>query len=725
MELQTKTWEGSYRLLYGANLYENGVEFSFASRSATGARVLLYDSVEAEEPQRTITLDPDRDRFGDVWRVFVPKPFADEGTLYHFQVDGPYAPERGLRFNGKARLIDPYARALTGNFQSKVGGACRPPKCVVVADYFDWEGDRPIDRAFGDETIYELHTRGFTVSPTSGVSKPGTYLGLVEKIPYLKSLGITAVELMPIHEFAMNEPTGEPSRRKNYWGYDPIAFFAPHRGYAWDKTPGAQVREFKETVKAFHRAGLEVYLDVVFNHTAEGGEQGEIFTFKGLQNDAYYMLDKGGEFLNYTGCGNTVNGNHPWTRQLIYDCLRYWVCNFHIDGFRFDLASVLSRDRKGALVINPPTIETIAEDPVLAGSKIIAEAWDAAGAYQVGSFGGARWAEWNGRFRDDVRCFLKGDSKIRGSFATRIGGSSDLYKGRGRNPTCSVNFVTAHDGFTLNDLTSYNEKHNFANGEENRDGSNCNFSYNFGWEGETTDPRIEELRERQIRNFFCAEFLSQGVPMIVAGDEVRRTQKGNNNAYCQDSEISWFDWDRAERYAGLRRFVSELIRFRRREASLRRRDFFTGAPREPNGIPDVSWFEPNGRVVEDWNGGSKALVFLISAINPRKEPGFEKEFAHAASRLSGALPFFNATDELAPESKRHILAVFNPTHLPIALRFPSRARVTSREWRLFVDTAARSPNDIYPNCDGPLADLEGETEILERSARVYVALNEA
>ena len=400
----------SYPLPYGAILHDDGVQFVVFSRSATAMRVLLYDAVNDADPAEIIDFDPELNRWGDVWSVFVPGMKA--GQLYHFQADGPIEPDRGQRFAPKARLIDPYAKALAGCFLPATDGIVRPPKCVVIDDDFDWRGGRHLRRRLSETIIYEMHVRGFTNSPSSGAKNPGTYLGIIEKIPYLQSLGVTAIELMPVHEYPINDCFGNRPPRPNYWGYDPIALFAPHRGYTVGTEPGCQVREFKEMVRELHRAGIEVILDVVFNHSAEGNERGPTFSFKGLENRVYYMLENGGRYYkNYTGCGNTLNGNHPVVRELIFNCLRYWVHNFHVDGFRFDLASILSRDRQGNLIPNPPVVETIAEDPLLADTKIIAEAWDAAGAYQVGTFANLRWAEWNGRYRDDLRRFWRGDGR--------------------------------------------------------------------------------------------------------------------------------------------------------------------------------------------------------------------------------------------------------------------------------------------------------------------------
>ena len=541
-------------------------------------------------------------------------PGLGAGQLYHFQADGPFDPEQGQRFNGRARLIDPYAKALAGHFLSSDDGIVRPPKCVVIDDTFDWENDRHLKRPLADTIIYEMHVRGFTRDATSGAGHPGTYLGVIEKIPYLKSLGVTAVELMPVLEFPMESPWGHKLERPNYWGYDPLAFFAPHQGYAAGSEPGCQVYEFKQMVKALHEADIEVILDVVFNHTAEGNELGPTLSFKGLENRVYYMLGNGGSFYrNFTGCGNTINGNHPIVREMLFLCLRNWVQTYHVDGFRFDLASILSRDRSGEIIPNPPVVEMIAEDPLLSDTKVIAEAWDAAGAYQVGSFANLRWAEWNGRYRDEVRQYWRGDMQMVGDLATRLAGSADLYQAGGRHPYHSINFVTSHDGFTLNDLVSYAHKHNEDNGEGNRDGDDNNFSANYGVEGPTRKPSIELVRQRQIKNFLATLLLSQGVPMLLAGDECRRTQRGNNNAYCQDNQISWFDWSLVDQNAELLRFVRGLIALRRANPTLRRRNFLSGIPGRPGELPDVCWFNRLGRDV-DWRGlTDQSLVCVFGA----------------------------------------------------------------------------------------------------------------
>ncbi|MFZ5830292.1 MAG: glycogen debranching protein GlgX [Planctomycetota bacterium] len=683
----------AHPLPYGAILHDGGVQFVVFSRSATAMRVLLYESPNDPDPTEIIDFDPDLNRWGDVWSVFVPNLGA--GTLYHFQADGPHEPHRGYRFDPQARLIDPYAKSLAGEFLPAEGGIIRPPKCVVIDDHFDWQGDRHLRRPLSETVIYEMHVRGFTKARSSGTTHPGTYLGIIEKIPYLQSLGVTAVELMPVHEFSNRDCFGNMPGHPNYWGYDPIAFFSPHRGYAVSKEPGGQVREFKEMVRALHQAGIEVILDVVFNHTAEGNEHGPTLSFKGLENRVYYMLENGGRhYRNYTGCGNTVNGNHPIVRELIFHCLRYWVHNYHVDGFRFDLASILSRDRDGNIVPNPPVVEAISEDPLLSDTKIIAEAWDAAGAYQVGSFAGLRWAEWNGHYRDDVRRFWRGDPHLVGALATRIAGSSDLYQPGGRHPYHSINFVTSHDGFTLNDLVSYNHKHNEANGEDNRDGDNNNHSYNYGVEGPTRKEGIERVRVRQIKNMLATLLLSQGVPMVLMGDEIRRTQCGNNNAYCQDNAISWFDWKLVEKNEPLRRFVSALVNFRKAEPTVRQTTFLTGRPFRPGGLPDVSWFRPNGMGV-DWHSDTRSLTCLLAAVPPR---------------------------ELLEPPNHHVLLMCHAADHPQRFVIPAVARNLS--WRVFFNTAAKTPYDVYPGLNGPSPRADGVVELEGRSFVCFVARDE-
>ncbi len=675
----------SYPLPYGAILRDGGVQFVVYSKSATAMRVLLYERVTDREPSRMVDFSPESDRWGDIWSVFVPSLKA--GQLYHFQAEGPFDPSQGHRFNADARLIDPYARALAGRFLPSTDGITRPPKCVVIDDTFDWKGDRHLKRRLSETIIYEMHVRGFTRSSTSDVKDAGTYAGVVEKIPYLKSLGITAVELMPIYEFPMEESNGTRRERgANYWGYDPMAYFAPHRGYMSGHKSGDQVRQFKEMVRALHAAGIEVILDVVFNHTSEGNEHGPTFSFKGLENRVYYMLNDDGSYKNYSGCGNTVNGNHPIVREMIFHCLRHWVHNYHVDGFRFDLASILSRNRKGELVPNPPMVELIAEDPMLADTKIIAEAWDAAGAFQVGSFATQRWAEWNGHYRDHVRRFWRGDHGMTGPMATRLSGSSDLYQHSGRRPYHSINFITSHDGFTLNDLVSYERKHNLDNGENNHDGENQNFSANFGIEGPTRRKSVTEIRHRQAKNFIASLLLSQGVPMILSGDEVLRTQRGNNNAYCQDNAMNWFDWRLVERNAEMLRFVQALVAFRRRQPNVRRWAFLTGKATRPGTLPDVSWYGPDGNPT-DWHSHSPSLTSVFGTS------GLDEPVARPVMVM------------LHAGGQRHRF------HVPPA--------VSDLSWRLLVDTAAEPPGDVYPQADGPPPGKE--LLLAPHTLRCYVA----
>ena len=563
-----------------------GVNFAFFSRHASRVRLEFFDHPEDATAARAIDLDPVCNRTCDVWHVWIKG--IRPGQLYAYRVDGPYRPKDGHRFNFNKLLIDPFATAISrlptwefGPAQgydpsvpdgdavcSMVDDAGAMPKCVFTQEHFHWHEDCPPRHSWSKTVIYEIHVRGFTIHPSSGVEHPGTYRGLMEKIPYFKELGVTAVELMPVQEFneyqvkGIHPQTGLPLG--NYWGYDPVAFFAPKASYSSSGGVGQQKLEFKETVQAFHAAGIEVILDVVFNHTAEGNEQGPTLCFRGIDNAIFYMLADDKRFYkDYTGTGNTINANHPVVLDHILTALRYWVVEMHVDGFRFDLAAVLGRGRSGKLLANATLLERIAEDPILRDVRIIAEAWDAAGAYEVGSFSKRRWAEWNGQYRDDVRRFWRGDDGMLGLFASRICGSADIYTKSGKGPESSINFVTCHDGFTLNDLVSYRDKHNEANGESNHDGTDANFSKNYGAEGETTDAGIETLRKGQIKNFLLTLLISRGVPMLLGGDEFCRTQGGNNNAYCQDNETSWHDWSCLEQHREIFRFTRGMIAFRR------------------------------------------------------------------------------------------------------------------------------------------------------------------
>lgn len=552
----------------GATVTPGGVNFSLFSRHASAVELLFFDHVDDPRPTRVVPIDPVWGRTYHYWHVFVPG--VESGQLYGYRVHGPFVPGDGLRFDPGKVLLDPYGRAV-----AMPEGYSREMACVqgdnsatamksVVADTstYDWQGDLPLQRPATDTIVYEMHVRGFTQNSNSGVpaERRGTYLGVIDKIPYLQELGITAVELLPVFQF---DPYDCPPGLVNYWGYAPVSFFAPHHAYSSRRDPLGAIDEFRDMVKALHQADIEVILDVVYNHTAEGDQRGPTQCFRGIDNSVYYMLGNDrAYYANYSGCGNTLNSNHAVVRRMILDSLHYWVHEMHVDGFRFDLASVLSRDSTGKVLAQPPVLWDIETDPTLAGTKLIAEAWDAAGLYQVGNFGGDSWREWNGRFRDDVRSFIRGDRDSLAHFADRMVGSPIIYAHEQREPEQSINFVTCHDGFTLNDLVSYNEKHNEANGENNQDGSNNNLSWNCGVEGPTDDPAIEQLRNQQVKNFLATTLLSVGMPMLLMGDEVRRTQQGNNNAYCHDSELTWFDWELLEKHADVRRFVSLLNRRR-------------------------------------------------------------------------------------------------------------------------------------------------------------------
>ena len=552
----------------GATILPGGTNFSVFAKHSTATQLLLFEDVNAAKPSRVIDLDSRMNRTYHYWHVFVPG--IASGQIYAYRIAGPFDPERGLRFDPDKILLDPYAKCIARPAgRSREAARHRGDNCagalrnvVVETGAYDWEGDAPLGRPLVKTIIYEMHVGGFTRHPSSGVAptKRGTYAGLIQKIPYLQDLGISAVELLPV--FAFDEEDGLPGLG-NYWGYQPLSFFAPHPGYSSRPDPLGGLDEFRDMVKALHRAGIEVILDVVYNHTAEGKEDGPTICFRGLANENYYILarDKS-SYADYTGCGNTLNTIEPIVRRLILDSLRYWVSEMHVDGFRFDLASILARDQEGRPMASPPILWDIESDPILADVKLIAEAWDAAGLYQVGHFVGDGWKEWNGKFRDDIRAFLKGDNGTARAVAFRLTGSPDVYEHEQREAEQSINFVTCHDGFTLNDLVSFNTKHNEANGEGNRDGADDNLSWNCGVEGPSTDPEVERLRNRQIKNFFTLTLLATGTPMLLMGDEVRRTQCGNNNAFCQNGEISWFDWTLVEKHADLHRFVRHLIALR-------------------------------------------------------------------------------------------------------------------------------------------------------------------
>jgi isoamylase len=548
----------------GATVSANRTNFCVYSKHATGIELLLFDCIDDARPARVISIDPAINRTYHYWHISVPGVKA--GQIYGYRVKGAFDPRGGMRFDPAKVLLDPYGRGavVPKNYsrdaaRMKGDNAAMAIKSVVTDPHtYDWEGDTPLKAPSSQTIVYEMHVRGFTRHPSSGVAekKRGTFAGLTEKIPYLKELGVTAVELMPVFQF---DPQDAPSERVNYWGYAPVSFFAPHQVYSSRQDALGPLDEFRDMVKALHRAGIEVILDVVFNHTAEGNHDGPTLSFRGLDNPTYYILEQDrARYANYSGTGNTLNANHPIVRRMILDSLRYWVKEMHVDGFRFDLAAILERDESGQLMPNPPVLWDIESDPELAGTKLIAEAWDAAGLYKVGSFIGDSWKEWNGPFRDDVRSFFRGEAHSVRHFADRLAGSPAIYGHEEREAEQSVNFVTCHDGFTLNDLVSYNSKHNETNGENNRDGANDNRSWNCGVEGPTDNPGVEKLRNRQIKNFLTVTMLSVGMPMLLMGDEVRRTQLGNNNAYCQDNETSWFDWTLLTKHADILRFVTLL-----------------------------------------------------------------------------------------------------------------------------------------------------------------------
>jgi len=655
-------------LPFGASIGRNGVNFSLFSKLATRVSLVLFYPGEAE-PLLELPLDDSRNLTGNVWHIFLRD--IDPRVEYGYRLDCiPNTRPHIQRFFPDKVLLDPRAKAVTGGEVwrgdekrlTKIWPASRNRRSLIVDDFFEWELDKPLNIPLSESVLYEMHVRGFTSHASSGVSRPGTYIGLTDKIPYLKELGVTAVELLPVAEFEeveeprFNPKTGE--RLVNFWGYQPISFFAPKASYASDPYFGSQVREFKEMVKRFHAAGIEVILDVVFNHSAEGDERGSTSSFRGIDNETYYMLDQQtGRYHDYSGCGNTMNCNHPIVRNMIIDCLHYWVTEMHVDGFRFDLASILGRGQNGEVLANPPLLENIAGDPILANTKIIAEAWDAAGLYQVGSFPAwGRWAEWNGRFRDEVRRFVKGDPGLTQSLANRLTGSPDLYRSSSRHPYHSINFITAHDGFTLHDLVSYNEKHNEANGEENRDGGNDNYSWNCGEEGDSSDPEVLALRQRQMKNFAALLLLSHGVPMLLAGDEFGRTQKGNNNAYCQDSEISWIDWRLRKKNAEFFRFVQRLIVFRKQHKIMRPENFADDPWQDG---PRVHWH--GVRLHEpDWNFNSHTLAAHFFGPSERKDAD-------------------------------HVYLVANSHWEAHEFQLPVLGR---KRWHRFLDTSLGSPDDI-------------------------------
>jgi len=581
-------------LPFGATIVPGGVNFSIYSSHAIDCELVLF---RKHEPKAFARIPFMRDfKIGNVYTMVV-FDLDYENLEYGYTMDGPFDPGRGHRFDGTRILMDPYAKATGGRDEwgkEPDWNNVYQHRARIAFDDFDWEGDHPLEIPFEDLIVYELHVRSFTCHESSQVKHKGTFAGIVEKIHYLKELGVNCIELMPIHAFdefensRLSPATGK--RLMNYWGYSNIGFFAPKAGYAATGKFGMEIDELKNLVRELHRNGIEVLLDVVFNHTAEGNEQGPYISYRGIDNQTYYMLTPEGYYFNFSGCGNTLNCNNPIVRNMILDCLRYWASEYHIDGFRFDLASILGRDQNGAPMNNPPLLESLAFDPVLGKCKLIAEAWDAGGLYQVGSFPNwGRWAEWNGRFRDDVRRFVKGDAGLAKAIIQRVEGSPDLYHSQGRSTSSSINFITCHDGFTLMDLVSYNDKHNEANGEDNRDGSNDNCSWNCGCEGATDDPGIAFLRRKQMKNAVTILMVSQGIPMLLSGDELGNTQFGNNNAYCQDNEISWLDWTLLEANQELYNYFKNMIAFRHAHPVLRGKEHFRNVDYVASGYPDISW----------------------------------------------------------------------------------------------------------------------------------------
>ena len=626
----TYTVSPGYSHPLGSTPDQDGVNFSLFAEFATSVELLLFDNHDDPEPILTIQLDPNKHQTFRFWHIHISS--IGPGIHYAYRVDGEHDLNgRGDRYNPSKVLIDPYARGNTNALWDR-GAACLPGdnintamrSVVIDTSDYDWEGDMPLKRPMNETIVYEMHVRGFTKSATSAVTHSGTFAGVIEKIPYLQALGITAVELNPVFDFDEKEvkqmsPSGE--HLTNYWGYDPLSYFAPENSYCESPETGQHISEFRDMVKALHKAGIEVILDVVFNHTSEGDHRGPTINLKGLANDAYYILSPQDRqyYMNYSGCGNTLNTNHPITSKLVVEALQFWVTDMHVDGFRFDEATILSRDRDGSPMAYPPVIWQIELSEVLADTKVIAEAWDAAGLYEIGYFPGYRWAEWNGRYRDAIRSFVKGDmgykdgKTVVANAADVIAGSANIFQWNGGLPINSINFLTAHDGFTLNDLVSYNGKHNDANGEGNQDGIDENLSWNCGIEGATDNPWVEQLRVQQIKNFCAILMVSQGIPMFVAGDEVRRTQQGNNNAYCQDNEINWFDWTLTVKNQGVLRFFQKMIAFRRSLHSLQRNRFFTGEVNQ-RGLPDIGWHGCQCNQPGWYDPACRVLGFTLGSI---------------------------------------------------------------------------------------------------------------
>ncbi len=668
----------------GATVLRGGVNFAVFSRNAESVTLVLFEQGDEEEIA-AFPLDPKRNRTGDIWHAFIAG--LDPGVEYAYRMDGPKSAQH--HFDPEALLADPYAVALNGRRKwgqkSSRSSQAAYRRALIVDHDYDWGMDQPINRPLAESVIYEVHVRGFTRDKSSKTAFPGTFRGLIEKIPYLKELGITAVELLPVAEFdeldvnRVNPENSEPLL--NYWGYNPLSFFALKAAYSSSEIPGSEIVEFKDMVKALHSAGIEVILDVVYNHSGEGNQFGPSFSMKGIDNSIYYMLSRDGCHMNFSGCGNTVNCNHPFVRNFILDSLRYWVTEMHVDGFRFDLASILGRDQHGNVLSNPPLLEQIAGDPVLAGTKLIAEAWDAAGLYQVGTFPNwGRWAEWNGRFRDDLRHFIKGDPGYVGHLATRLAGSADLYQ-QGREPGHGINFITSHDGFTLADLVSYNCKHNWCNAENNSDGENNNLSWNCGDEGPTASVEVNSLRQRQIKNFAALLLLSRGVPMILSGDEIGQSKGGNNNSYCQDNRINWFDWTKVASNRALHRFFKLLIAFRKTHPILSYDRF----------VPENGY----GAFIS-WHGSELG------------NPDWSNESKNIAMHICGRVPGGGHDD---------IFLMANSHHEKMRFQIP---RISGSNWCRFLDTGVEGDGSILE--DAEMSPLENQDFCEVRGRSVVILL---
>ena len=692
--------EGDYKLScghllpFGVSHVPTGVNFSIFSAHATACTLVLFKS-NAETPVAEIPF-PREYRLGHVWAMVV-HDLALEGLEYGFRFDGPMSPRDGHFFDASKILLDPYAREIVGReeWMGKRSSLHKPVFRSRVPGAIEVLEPCRIQRVQNNDLIiYEMHLRGFTRHKSARVKNPGTFAGLAEKASYLKDLGVNCVELMPVFEFdeAENQRTNPVTGDSlcNYWGYSTVGFFAPKTSYAAGAHEGLPVREMKEMVSALHAAGIEVMLDVVFNHTAEGGADGPVFSFRGIDNKTWYILDDKGAFANYSGCGNTVNCNYPAVREFVINCLRYWAAEYHIDGFRFDLASILGRDTTGTPLANPPLLEFLAHDPVLADCKLVAEAWDAGGLYQVGNFPSyGRWMEWNGKYRDCARRFLKGDPGMVGEMVQRILGSPDLYAAAGRKPTASVNFITCHDGFTLRDLFSYNGKHNLENGENNNDGSNDNLSWNCGTEGPTNDPAILELRLRHSKNAMALLMVSQGVPMLSMGDECGRTQRGNNNAYCHDADWNWMDWEPDEDGKKLLRFTKAMIAFRKDNAVLRQSEFLSERDQVGSGYPDISWhgvlpWHP------DWTPGSRSMAFMLCGRHSQAIGG----------------------------NHQFIYVVCNMYYQPLTFGLPVLPK--TMQWHRFADTGLTEPKDICPIGEEELLPNQKSYPVREWSIAILV-----